>query len=262
MVHGDGSTASSTDITFPDADYPRPLTAANGRTYYRSGDYPTDKVIRENNPASLLSYMGVPSEFIPRAVAAHDQPMVEEIDAWVESLEFIFRPHQEFAQEQPEMCGVGLILHGPSGTRKTTMAAALLLRLVRMQIPNTDPFGKNRSYHGAAMGRFVDWQEASELFRSAVSDREAEAEAAEIRRAMWPAGDPLHRADFLVIDDISRERTTEFNVGELQRILRRRRSHGYPTIITTNVAPEKWRAVYGDVFATYAQRSFIQVRFD
>ena len=250
-------------IPLPDAKYPRPEFASDGaRRYYRKKNpYPTDELIQRLDDSALLEHMGVPMRYHPHAIAMHDQPMLDEIENWFQRLPYVFRPHMTYQKERPNLCGVGLVLHGASGTRKTTTAVATLLRLIRMGVPNTDPTGRNFSWHGWAMGRFVDWQSASRLFREAVKDEDADIEATGLRVSMQPGGPMTTRADFLVLDDISRERRTEFNVGELQRTIRRRFDQGYPTIITTNHSPRAWEDTYGDVFAAFLGRAFIPVEF-
>lgn len=247
-------------VVLPDPDYPRPANRPDGRPYWRKETpYPTDELIQSLSDEMLLEHMGVPRRFHHHAISMYDKPMQPEIEKWIANLPYIFRPHGKYQKEKPDLGGVGLALHGPSGTRKTTTAAALLLRLVRMGVPNTDPTGRNFTWHGWAMGRFVDWQVASALFREAVKDEVAEQQAQEIRQAMTMEAHVTKHGDFLVIDDISRERRTEFNVGELQRTLRVRHNYCYPTIITTNHAPKVWADVYDDVFATFAKRALIPV---
>ena len=157
------------------------------------------------------------------------------------------------------MCGRGLLLYGPAGTYKTTTAAAILLHAVRRGLMNTDPTDRNITWHGWAMGRFVDWQEVSELFRSANDDEADDFDATEIRKALIPTGPTLNRADYLVLDDISRERATEWNTSELQRIIRRRGDNGYPTIVTTNTTPKEWESIHGEPLTDFFDRSFVHV---
>jgi hypothetical protein len=142
------------------------------------------------------------------------------------------------------------------------MAASILRDLVRLKIRNTDPTMQVFAWHGQCMGRFVSWQDSSELFRKASGgDEDAGERAAALRKSMRPGGPLENRGDFLVIDDISREKRTEFNLGELQRILRHRREWGWTTILTTNHDPDEWHQVYDDAFASFLSRSFIPVGF-
>lgn len=229
--------------------------------YYKPGGYETDHLIHDLTDEALLAHMGVPRKYIGHAADLAEEDLPADIQRWLASLSSIFRPSDERVRDG--LCGLGLVLVGPGATRKTTTASAILLRVIRKEIHNTDPTGRNFTWHGAAMGRFVDWQEASDLFRTANGgDENAEMAAREIRTAMHPSGPMLYRADFLVLDDISRERATEYNLGELQRILRRRSDEGYPTIITTNHPQDEWPSVYGDVLAAYLSRSNIVVEFE
>jgi DNA replication protein DnaC len=76
---------------------------------------------------------------------------------------------------------------------------------------------------------------------------------------MIPSGPTINRGDYLLLDDISRERVTEYNTGELQRIVRRRADNGYPTIVTTNHHPDDWEANHGEALADFFDRSFMHV---
>lgn len=230
------------------------------KKFYRESGYSTDHLVQALDDISLLEHMGVPLKVAAHAV--QDIPMDEALHWWIGELPHVFRPDRAHLVVKPELVGHGLILHGPTGTRKTTTAARLLLKVIRMQIPNTDPTGRNFTWHGCAMGRFVDWQVASDLFRRAAGqDEEVVDEAKAVARRMRPGGPMTERGDFLVLDDVSRERRTEFNSNELHRILRERHSGCYPTIITTNHDPSEWDDVYGEVMAGFMGREFTAVRF-
>jgi hypothetical protein len=233
------------------------------KPYVKENGYETEHLIDSLSDGALLAHMGVPLMYVPHAVRMSESGDLydPEINDWLDNLPFIFRPSFDRMMEKPNLCGSGLVLYGPPSSHKTTTAAALLLYLARRKIPNTDPTGKNFTWHGAAMGRFVDWQEASASFRSASSDEDEDVAADEIRRAMIPNGPMTTRGDFLVIDDISRERPSDYNKGELQRTIRRRSSEGFPTIITTNLEPEEWAEFHGAVLAGYLARHFVPVPF-
>ena len=227
--------------------------------YRKRNPYPTDLLIDGSTDSQLMDHMGVPPRVAGLALRkgiVYPGP----VQRWIDDANHTFRPlDYERDPVSGKLAGQGLILYGPPKIGKTTMAARLLLDLVRLQVENTDPTGKNWSWHGWAMGRFVDWQDASELFRRAVADPDADADALLLRLAMQPNGNALNRGDWLVIDDISRERNTEFNSGELHRILRRRYENMFPTVITTNLSPSKWEENYGEVLASFLGRAFIAV---
>lgn len=205
---------------------------------------------------SLAAALGIPPRFY-QPQRAFDYP--DAVADWVNEVEYHHRPSVEAHEQSYDAFGVGLALYGPPGVGKTTLAAHLLLRLVQLRMPNTSPDLHPRNYHEPMMGAFVDWQDASELFRSAVSDEEDAIRAAELRLAMKPGGRLISRADWLVIDDISREKTTEFNTGELQRTLRHRSNWGWTTILTTNHSPDEWEDAYQPSLAGFLKRAFIPV---
>jgi hypothetical protein len=232
-----------------------------GRSYYiKSGGYPTDHLIQGMDDQELLNHMDVPQHIRAVAEAGKDGPWHPEIQFWLDNLAYIFRPSTDLQKERPGLHGRGLILYGEPRRHKTTTACSLLLHVVRTGIRNSDPTYHNLTWHGWCMGRFVDWQDASELFRNAAGGRDEE-EAEVLRLAMRPNGEMTRRGDFLVIDDISRERGTEFNSNELHRILRRRLNYGYPTILTTNYEPDGWQDVYGDSLAAFMKGEFNLVEF-
>lgn len=231
------------------------------KPYRRATGYSTDRLIDSLTDEQLLVHMGVPLRYaMVSAEVYRSGSFTTEMLRWAEDLPTIFRPSTVPGPGlDPSMFGVGLALHGPAGSGKTTLACAFLLKLARMKVENADPTSRNYTWFGAAMGLFVDWQSASELFRQAVSSEEKQEEAEELRARMRPDGPMQHRGDFLVLDDISRERTTEFNLNELHRVLRIRHNECFPTIITTNHPPSKWYEVYGPVLAGFLERSSIPV---
>lgn len=226
--------------------------------YEREGGYPTDVLISRSGDEELLAYMGVPPKFVP---FIHTVEFPDTVVDWLADLPYIFRPSLDVAKEKPALGGLGLVFTGPSGTRKTTAAAALLLKLVRMKVHNFTPNGHGSRWNGWAMGRFVSWQNASELFREAVTDEAAAEEAKALRHSMKGTGPMLTNGDFLVVDDISRERATEYNLNELHRILRNRHELCRPTILTSNYPRAQWDSVYGEVMATFMARAFGEVQF-
>jgi hypothetical protein len=241
------------------AEYPRPETAENGKRYYwPARGYPVDRYLEQTKDEDLLAHMGVPTRFHHHVVAMYEDPLGDEIEDWIADMPYIFRPPPSRAVANRG--GQGLLLYGRSGTRKTTTAAAVLLRLVRMGIPNLSPNGHG-TYAGSVMGRFVDWQDASELFRRAVGNEQADEDAQYLRSAMRCEVGRLDSADILVLDDISRERTSEFNVNELHRVLRFRNNECRPAIVTTNHPPKTWPTVYGETMAAFMERAFEIVQF-
>lgn len=227
--------------------------------HHRRDPYQTDALIDSFDDDRLLQHMGVPAHYRDEALLIQDwHPSIE---TWIEQLPYIYRPQPENRKQKPKINGFGLALYGPTGTGKTTTSAALLLRLVRMLIPNADPDCRSRWY-GAAMGAFVSWQEFSRLAREkSGGDDEAYVLYEELYNRMMGVGPVETSGNWLVIDDISRERATEFNVSELTWILRHRYEHGFPTIITTNTHPDQWPLMYGEVMGNFMLRALLPVEF-
>ena len=257
-----------TDIHLPDPDYPRPLRAEGGKPYYwRPVGYPVDQFLDQVNDWDLLAHMGVPTRFRSHVIDMYTEPFPPEVESWVASMRYIFRPPPSLQKTKPDLCGMGLVLWGESGTRKTTTAAAILLRLVRMRVPNLDPNPlplQGGTYAGSCMGRFVSWQDAAETLREGVTESTDDGGASEallLRRSMRCEDPLLRAADFLVLDDISRERTTEWNLGEIHRIMRYRHDNARPVIVTTNTDPQDWVRRYDEVFAAFLDRAFFKAEF-
>lgn len=235
---------------------------ARRKQYFKANGYPTDHILDELNDEQLLDRMGVPARYWG-AVLHTPREFPDEVAAWAASMRYIFRPDADTQREDPVggQAGMGLLLYGEPGEGKTTMAATLLLHLVRLRIPNIDPSGRNWTWSGPGMGGFFDWQETSELFRLGNSGDEVHAANAERVRAALRLSAPMtERADYAVIDDISRERATEYNLTELQRILRHRYDRCFVTILTSNYSPDQWPEVYGEVFTSFLGRAFLAVR--
>lgn len=200
----------------------------------------------------LAIHMGIPPMFAYRKVDEVPQGVLD----WIKVLPNAQRPVKELWDAAPTFYGRGLILWGPPGTGKSTLAANLLMGLVRAEFRITDPSLLEYRYHGRAMGRWVSWQKFVELSRSGVSDSEDAEESAALLTAMEPGGKRVKRADWLVIDDVSRERVTQFSLQELSRILRHRAENGWTTILTLNTHPDRWEDVYGEVMANFLSRQF------
>lgn len=226
------------------------------RYHYKRRPHSTDALIDSLDDMALLRHMGVPRRYRELALLEQEQhPLIED---WISKWPYIYRPQPELNHEKPHLMGTGLALYGPSGAGKTTLSAALLLRLVRLLVPNADPDGHSRWY-GACMGGFVSWQEFSRLAREKHGDDDAGAEYEQLTWRMTPTAGVDTRADWLVLDDLSRERATEYNISELTYFLRHRYENGYPTIITTNVGPDDWADQYGPVMGAFMARALIAV---
>lgn len=220
--------------------------------------YKTTEFIQQASDRDLMKHMGVPARFINQYP---DLP--DEVLDWLDLIQYTHRPTWERHDGRPSLGGLGMLFYGPSGSGKTTVACELLRVMVRLGKRNTDPDLVDLSMsHGWSMGRFVSWQDASETFRTAAGGNEdAQEEAETLKHSMYGISNSLDTANYLLIDDISRERSTEWNLGELQRILRFRHEHELTTILTTNHKPDDWGKYYGEVFPGFLHRAFVPVEF-
>lgn len=106
----------------------------------------------------------------------------------------------------PIMKGVGLVFTGNTGTGKTHLAAAIandLIRRYRIRV------------------RFINYVELLDEINKSFNGNE-------------PILDKFKRAELLILDDIGREKVTDFTNKTLYSIINYRYEHLLPTIITSN----------------------------
>lgn len=113
--------------------------------------------------------------------------------------------------------GNGLYIMGGNGTGKTHLAAAIAIDLMRREIPV--------------------------IFRNSVTLMQ------ELRDKLDHPDESIHgfyrslrEADLLIIDDLGKERCTEWTMSELYGIVNDRYEDMRPTIITTNYSPDNLAA--------------------
>jgi DNA replication protein DnaC len=211
---------------------------------------------------TLLRSAGVPHNLALRA-AALDEKKLPLADRWVNFLDHVHKPTLEQVQEQPDLPGMGLVLWGGSGQGKTIKALHILLGILRSDRLHWVDDSVSSRLLFPILGYFFDWQDLSEVMRRSNSDDPP---------ALWPAfhavldGMPHLQYDFgrygggaVILDDLSRERQTEYNQDRLHAILRKRYNETAITIVTTNFSPEYWLDVYGPVLSAFMMRSFVEV---
>lgn len=135
--------------------------------------------------------------------------------------------------------GKGLMFYGSNGTRKTTLAAAIL----------TEVQYRSAAYHVGYV-RFSDWKG----FLTTTFGKE-ETEASIRAKHMLKY---FELCSLLVLDDIGKEyrTTTGFTESVLNEFLRIRYEAARPTIVTTNIEPEFMREVYGNDFESFRHDAF------
>jgi DNA replication protein DnaC len=128
-----------------------------------------------------------------------------------ETLEHALAVCRRFASDYPSRSARAPFLVGPPGVGKSHLASGLLKELVRTR---------------GVRGLFYETSELLRLIRTTY-DRDARASEAQVL-------DPIMTADVLVLDDIGRERITDWVDETMNLIVNRRYSNLLPTIFTSN----------------------------
>lgn len=68
--------------------------------------------------------------------------------------------------------------------------------------------------------------------------------------------------DLLIIDDLGTEFSTQFTVSALYNIVNSRELEGRPTIISTNLTPERLKEAYNDRIASRILSNYVILQFD
>jgi len=135
--------------------------------------------------------------------------------------------------------GRGLLLAGRNGTRKSTLANAIL----------TEIQYRSPSYRVFYI-RFSDWKKAlTDTFSK--EDTEEKTKGRKILKL-------AELSHLVVLDDIGQEhRTTSgFTESSLHELLRVRYEAARPTIVTTNISMSEIPAVYGTSFDSFRHDAF------
>lgn len=135
--------------------------------------------------------------------------------------------------------GKGIMLYGRNGTRKTTLAAAIL----------TEVQYKAPAWRGYYI-RFSEWKNRkTDTFTKENTER-----AVESKRIL----EIVERVPLLVLDDIGQEHRTSsgFTESMLHELLRVRYEAARPTIVTTNVYPDQMSQTYGFSFDSFRHDAF------
>lgn len=135
--------------------------------------------------------------------------------------------------------GRGLLLAGRNGTRKSTLANAIL----------TEVQYRSPSYRVFYI-RFSDWKKAlTDTFTK--DDTEEKAKGRKVLKL-------VELSSLVVLDDIGQEHRTSsgFTESSLHELLRVRYEAARPTIVTTNVSLSRIAETYGESFDSFRYDAF------
>lgn len=163
--------------------------------------------------------------------------------------------------------GVGLLFDGAPGMGKTTHAVITLLELIR-RLPE-DP-DKIRNIFGYASSDFgthcvpVYYMTFPEFLHRKKALFDADSAA---KKDLQLEMDGFHgrsvedslNVRVLVLDDLGKEYSSEYNTTGFDEVLRSRYDKALPTIITTNTPRDKWANNYGEAMGSFVYEAFNRV---
>ena len=129
-----------------------------------------------------------------------------------------------------------LLLYGMTGLGKTHLSLAIAGKAVEA-------------------GHGVIYTSAQNLFNRLEREKFGRAEDNNTEQSILDC-------DLLIIDDLGAEFSTQFTVSALYNIINCRDLEGKPTIISTNLSPEKLKDTYSDRIASRILSNYVILQFD
>lgn len=163
--------------------------------------------------------------------------------------------------------GVGLLFDGDPGMGKTTHSAIVATELIRRlpdDVEKARSILKYKSQDYTVSARPVYYMTVPDFITRKKNMIDAEpAERRDMQMYMegYHGRSPLDHLNVrvLILDDLGKEQKSEYNVAGFDELLRSRYDQGLPTIVTTNLEREQWKAKYGDAMGSFVYEAFNRV---
>jgi DNA replication protein DnaC len=215
----------------------------------------------------LLSESNIPHRFLgldPKDVEKRIGNFAPEIEDWIEDV-----LHGKVIKNVGGLgtTGVGLLFDGDPGLGKTTHAVLALTELVRLLPDNEVESRELLKYRAEDYGikaRPIYYMTVPDFITRKKAMIDADPDQ---RREMNYVMEGFHgRAKMdhlnvrvLVLDDLGKELSSDYNVAGFDELLRSRYDKGLPTIVTTNLTREQWGRKYGEAMGSFVYEAFNRV---
>jgi DNA replication protein DnaC len=216
----------------------------------------------------LLKGANIPSRFIgmePEDIVAKTGGWSADIEDW---LDLVLDGKVIKRVGGINETGVGMLFDGKPGLGKTTHAVVSLMELVRRLPKDEAEIRRIFNYSGDTLGsqarpvyylQYVDFLARKKAMIDAEPDVRKELQR-EMDGFHGRAKEDWLNVRVLVIDDLGKEyKGAGFNDASFDEVLRSRYDKALPTIITTNVPIEQWKAHYGEAMGSFAYEAFHQI---
>lgn len=215
----------------------------------------------------LLNNSNIPHRFLgmdASDVEAHTGSWSPKIDAWIKA---VIDGKVVRSIGNLGVNGVGLLFDGEAGLGKTTHSVLCLTELVRRMPDDDAAFRKVFKYSTEDFNpstRLVYYMTVPDFInrKKALIDADHETrKELSLQLEGFHGRSPLDHLNVrvLVLDDLGKELSTEYNAAGFDELLRTRYDKGLPTIVTTNLEREQWESKYGKAMGSFVFEAFKRV---